>query len=227
MPASDPSPARRAADRLRGALAQAGVRVEGTVRAGDAPTPASGSAITLAEYRSPPLESLLADVLTDSHNWYADMLALTLGLEVAGTGRFDDGVGVVSDFVNGLAESAAAPVRDEVWLVDGSGLSPANLVTPSAIVRLLAHAVSRPWGAVLIDALATPGAGTLRSWPRLPPAAAKTGTLRHTVALAGFLRPRSATPLPFCYFVNHRPGRPAPARREIAASLRAWSAGGP
>ncbi|MCY4077430.1 MAG: D-alanyl-D-alanine carboxypeptidase/D-alanyl-D-alanine-endopeptidase [Acidobacteria bacterium] len=227
VPASDPSPARRAADRLRGALAQAGVRVEGTVRAGDAPTPASGSATALAEHRSPPLESLLPDILTDSHNWYADMLALTLGLEAAGTGRFDDGVGVVSDFVNGLAESAAAPGRDEVWLVDGSGLSPANLVTPSAIVRLLAHAVSRPWGAVLIDALATPGEGTLRSWPRLPPAAAKTGTLRHTVALAGFLHPRSATPLPFCYFVNHRPGRPAPARREIAASLRAWSPGAP
>ena len=153
------------------------------------------------------------------------MLALTLGRAVAGSGRFDDGVEVVSDFVSGLADGAAEPVRDAVWLVDGSGLSPANLVTPSAVVRLLAQAASRPWGATLIDALATPGEGTLRSWPRLPPVAAKTGTLRHTVALAGVLHPRSATPVLFCYFVNHRPGPPGAARREIAAALREWSAG--
>ena len=186
---------------------------------------ASGSATVLAELRSPPLESLLPDILTDSHNWYADMLALTIGLEVAGSGRFDDGVGVVSDFASGLVDGAAtpAPAPDGVWLEDGSGLSPANLVTPSAVVRLLAHAASRPWGGALIDALAAPGEGTLRSWPRLPPVAAKTGTLRHTVGLAGVLHPRSATPVFFCYFVNHRPGPPAPARREIAAALRAWS----
>ena len=230
VPASDPDPVRRAGLRLRDALAEAGVQVDGAVRLRTEPpaasgSAASGSATVLAELRSPPLGSLLPDLLTDSHNWYADMLALTIGLEVAGTGRFDDGVGVVSEFVSGLVDGAATPVPtlDEVWLEDGSGLSPANLVTPSAVVRLLAHAASRPWGGALIDALATPGEGTLRSWPRLPPVAAKTGTLRHTVALAGVLRPRSATPVFFCYFVNHRPGPPAPARWEISAALREWS----
>ena len=225
VPASDPDPVRRAGLRLRGALAAAGVQVEGAVRIGDAAASTSGSAAVLAEHRSPPLESLLPDVLADSHNWYADMLALTLGREVAGSGRFDDGVDVVSDFVSGLTGGAVEPAPDAAWLVDGSGLSPANLVTPSAVVRLLARAASRPWGATLIDALATPGEGTLRTWPRLPPVAAKTGTLRHTVALAGVLHPRSATPVFFCYFVNHQPGPPAPARREIAAALREWSAG--
>lgn len=225
VPASDPAPLRRAGLRLRDALAAAGVQVEGAVRVGDAAASAPGAATVLAEHRSPPLENLLPDVLADSHNWYADMLALTLGRAVAGSGRFDDGVEVVSDFVSGLAHGAAEPGQDAAWLVDGSGLSPANLVTPSAVVGLLAHAASRPWGATLIDALATPGAGTLRTWPRLPSVAAKTGTLRHTVALAGVLHPRSATPVFFCYFVNHRPGPPLPARREIAAALRAWSAG--
>ena len=228
VPASDPDPVRRAGLRLQEALAEAGVHVEGVVRLRTERPAASGSAASssgtvLAELRSPPLESLLPDILTDSHNWYADMLALTIGLEVTGSGRFDDGVGVVSDFVNGLGDGTATTAPDVVWLVDGSGLSRANLVTPSAVVRLLAQAASRPWGESLLDALAAPGEGTLRSWPRLPPVAAKTGTLLHTVALAGVLHPQSATPVFFCYFVNHRPGPPAPARREIAAALREWS----
>ncbi len=234
VPASDPAPARRAAGRLRDALAAAGVTVDGTVRTRIRPPAppgnaggraASGAPTLLAEYRSPPLADLLPEILGDSHNWYADTLALTLGLEAAGTGRFDDGVEVVADFVTGRAGGTAATGGAAAWLRDGSGLSPANLLTPAAVVRVLAYAAGRPWGRTLIDALATPGRGTLAAWPRLPPVAAKTGTLRHTVALAGILEPESDTPVFFCYFVNHRPGSSAPGRREIADALRRWSDG--
>ena len=222
VPASDPSPAHRAARRLRDALAEAGVSVDGAVRMGSSPSAASGAATVLAELRSPPLRDLLPPILTESHNWYADTLALTLGLEVAGSGRFDDGVETISTFVSGPADGAAA-ADDGVWLLDGSGLSRANLVTPAAVVRVLAYAAQQPWGEGLIGSLASPGTGTLTAWPRLPPVAAKTGTLRHTVALAGVLHPRSETPVLFCYFVNHLPGSPATGRREIAAALRRWN----
>ena len=234
VPASDPAPARRAAGRLRDALAAHGVPVEGAVRLRTGPPAASRTAggaagpeppAVLAELRSPPLADLLPEILGDSHNWYADSLALTLGLEAAGTGRFDDGVNVVADFVTGRAGGAGATAGAAAWLRDGSGLSPANLLTPAAVVRLLAYAAEQPWGRTLIGALAAPGRGTLAAWPRLPPVAAKTGTLRHTVALAGYLDPESASPVAFCYFVNHRPGSPVPARREIAAALRRWSDG--
>ena len=160
-------------------------------------------------------------ILARSHNWYADILILTLGLEVAGTGRFDDGVDVVADFVTGLA-GRGAPAAAAPALRDGSGLSSGNLIAPATVARVLAHAAERPWGPTLIDALAAPGAGTLAAWPRLPPVAAKTGTLRHTVALAGILDPAADVPVVFCYFVNHDP-RPRPdARSEIAAALRRW-----
>ena len=72
---------------------------------------------------------------------------------------------------------------------DGSGLSAANLIAPATVVRVLAHAAGRPWADTFVDALAGRGEGTLRAWPRLPPLAAKTGTLRHTIALAGDHRP--------------------------------------
>ena len=221
--ASDPAPARRAAQRLRDALQAAGVVVEGGVRLRTRAAPASGPGAVLAELRSPPLAALLEPLLTDSHNWYADTLALTLGLEVAGSGRFADGVDVIADFA-AEQTAGAAQARAAAWLMDGSGLSPANLLTPAAVVRVLAVAAGEPWGRELIAALAGPGEGTLAAWPVAGPLAAKTGTLRHTVALAGLLDPASDAPVLFCYFVNHHPHDRAAARREIAAALRRWRA---
>ena len=218
--ASDPAPARRAAERLRQALSAAGVTLEGGVRLSLEPA-AAGPGEPLAEHRSPPLGDLVAPILTDSHNWYADMLVLALAREVTGSGRFADGVEVVAAFMAGLP-GAGSGGRPATWLVDGSGLSPSNLVTPAAIVRLFAYAAGQPWGPTMIDALAGPGKGTLAFWPRLPPVAAKTGTLRHTVALAGILDPGSDAPVIFCYFINQHPEQRTAARREIADALGRW-----
>ena len=223
IPASDPAPVLRAARRLRDALHDAGVAVEGTVRPQARTRPAREPAAVLAELHSPPIEELLSEILKRSHNWYADTLILTLGLEVAETGRFDDGVDVVADFVEDLPIPGAR-VAPEPSLRDGSGLSAANLIAPATVVRVLAYAAGQPWGPTLIDALATRGQGTLRAWPRLPPLAAKTGTLRHTIALAGIIGPNSDAPVVFCYFVNHNTRPRSAARAEIAAALRRWRA---
>lgn len=229
--ASDPAPELRAARRLRAALASAGVRVDGAVRLGARAAVGGGpdSVRVLAELHSRPLGDLLERVLTDSHNWYADMLTLTLAKEVAGTGRFDDGVEVVADFVSevrGDPSGDGARARAGVSLTDGSGLSSSNLVTPRTLVQVLAHALQQPWGQTLIGALAQSGEGTLAAWPALPATVAKTGTLRHTVALAGVLDAGAATPVLFCYFVNHHLRGPADARRQIASAVRRWRAAG-
>ncbi|MCY4121217.1 MAG: D-alanyl-D-alanine carboxypeptidase/D-alanyl-D-alanine-endopeptidase, partial [Acidobacteria bacterium] len=225
IPASDPAPVLRAARRLRDTLRAAGVALEGTVRLQARTRPARDPAAVVAELHSPPIEALLSEILTRSHNWYADTLILTLGLEVAETGRFDDGVDVVADFVEDLPDPSLR-VAPEPSLRDGSGLSAANLIAPTTVVRVLAYAAGQPWGPTLIDALATRGEGTLRAWPRLPPLAAKTGTLRHTIALAGIIGPDSDAPIVFCYFVNHNTRPRSAARAEIAAALRRWRAAG-
>ena len=218
---SDPMPEVRAARKLRVALEEVGVVIEGVVRLGLPSDVPNGRGDILAELSSRPLRDILRRILWSSHNWYADMLTLTLSKEVAGTGRFDDGVRVVSSFLEGLsADESTSPPRP--WLRDGSGLSPANLVTPISIVGLLGHALERNWGGTLVAALAGPGEGTLAGWPSVPKIAAKTGTLRHTVGLAGFLDAGSEGPIIFCYFVNHLPGPPAVARRQIATALTRW-----
>ena len=100
--ASDPAPELRVAHRLRTALTDAGVTVEGGVRVGSRAHLASSGRAALAELRSRPLADLLETILTESHNWYADMLILTMSREVAGSGRFEEGVEVVSDFASSL-----------------------------------------------------------------------------------------------------------------------------
>ena len=219
--ASDPVPDLRVARRLREALSEAGVTVEGSVRLESRVSVAAEPNPAVAEFQSRPLGDLLEEILTESHNWYADMLTLTLALEVAGTGRFSDGVEVISDFVSGLLpDDAHAPIP--LWIQDGSGLASSNLVTPETVVRVLAYAIAQPWGRTLVGAMAGPGEGTLAAWPSMPPVAAKTGTLRHTVGLAGVLDPDLAAPVVFCYFVNHHLEQPQAARREIAAAVARW-----
>jgi hypothetical protein len=92
--------------------------------------------------------------------------------------------------------------------------------------------------------MARPGSGTLAVWPPLPPMAAKTGTLKHTLALAGMLAaddvagalwlaaPAAAAgaltpaepsePIFFAIFLNHDLRARDVQRREIGALLRAW-----
>ncbi len=230
--ASDPSPVLRVAHRLRKALGEAGVTVEGGVLVRSQNGSTSDGTVVLAELRSRPLADLLERILTESHNWYADMLTLTLALEVAGSGRFEDGVEVISDFASNLDGKGSSGLggddtRAGLWIRDGSGLSATNLVTPTTVVRVIAYAVRQPWGRTVVNALAEPGAGTLAAWPHLPPVAAKTGTLRHTVGLAGILEAKSKRPVIFCYFVNHHPDRPWSARAEIAEALGKWRAFAP
>ena len=69
-------------------------------------------------------------------------------------------------------------------------------------------------------ALATPGQGTLAAWGRLPPVVVKTGSIRQTVALAGYLETR-AEPIVFVRFLNHRAAEAPALRAETAGWL--WS----
>ena len=216
--ASVPAPDEHAGRALLAALADAGVEVAGGVRVAAAPPPVPDETV-LARHASPPLAETLERLLRVSHNWYAEMLARVLAAEVRGSGRLDVALDVEADFLKnvvGLPEGSFA-------LADASGLSPESLFSPEAAVALLGWIHRQPWRRALLDALARPADGTLRSWGSLPPLAAKTGTMRHTVAIAGALDPEADSPTFFVVFVNHRLGDRRAARREIATLLRAWA----
>lgn len=142
----------------------------------------------LADHWSAPLDDLLKPILAVSHNWYAEMLLRTLGREVGAGGTWEDGLAVE----RGLLRDSFGIDTTQFHLVDGSGLSHHNLVSPRAFVTLLRAVRQHPRGARFLDALAVPGrTGTLRTRFRFAAPAgrvrAKTGSIGNTNSLVGYL----------------------------------------
>ncbi|MEM8993874.1 MAG: D-alanyl-D-alanine carboxypeptidase/D-alanyl-D-alanine-endopeptidase [Acidobacteriota bacterium] len=205
---------RRAARAFRRALAALGVEVTGDIEL-------SRRAVAgrpVASLASPPLAEWLPPILGDSDNWLADMLLRVLAAEHTGAGRLGDGVRWLDAFLTdevGLHD-------DAVHLDDASGLSPHNLWTPRAVVDLLAWAERQPWRTVYRGALARTGGGTLKAWPGLPSTlGAKTGTLTHTLGLAGYLE-TPGQPVIFACLLNHDTAPRPRQRRMLTDKVWRW-----
>ncbi|MFM8357590.1 MAG: D-alanyl-D-alanine carboxypeptidase/D-alanyl-D-alanine-endopeptidase [Verrucomicrobiota bacterium] len=215
-------------EQLAAALAAQGVRVAGgfAVERVDRDAPATVP-VVLAEVPSRPLAKIAADCLKPSDNRVAHLLLLAMGRDArerprAGEGERDDeaaGVAVVQRFLR-----RAGIQEHEATLEEGSGLSRKNLVTPSALVRLLAYMERHPHAAAWRDALPEPGAdGTLRhrlaDLPATARLRAKTGTLRQLHSLAGTLSTARGDRLAFAILVNgYLPSTPgSTARAEMDA----------
>ncbi len=184
---------------FRSLLKDNGIVVGGNLRVGFAPD----TAISLAEVTSPPLADLIRWLNKVSDNLYAEMLLRTTALKERKRGSVFEALQVLSQQ---LEEWGIEPT--EVRLVDGSGLSRLNLVTPRALVRLLQVARTRPWFAAFRNSLPVAGKdGTLRNRFRNTSAEgrvfAKTGYIGSVVALAGYLQRTDGTELVFAVLVNH------------------------
>ena len=222
---SVPSPELHAGRHFLVALKALGIAVDGDVRlargagTGTSPlAPGSENRDALASFRSPALVKLLKPILTDSSNWHAEMLLRMLAADVEGVGRLDAGLEVERKFLQ--EDVGCSP--GSFHLDDASGLSPYNLVTPECVVELLRFVQRQPWRRAFWAAMAHNGEGTLKPWDRLPPVAAKTGSIRNALALAGYLEPESPDPVIFAVFFNQQPGARGPQRAEIAKMLQAW-----
>lgn len=179
------------------------------------------TAPVLAEVRSPTVAEDAMATNKESLNLHAELLLERLGLQSAepGEGTAPDGR-VLLD-----AGSRAAGVRvvrsvlaqagihpDDVVLVDGSGLSTHDLVTPRAMVQLLLWASGQPWFAAWRSTLPVGGVdGTLASrftqGPLRGRLHAKTGTLGESRALTGYLQCASGRVVAISVMVDgHAPG---------------------
>jgi D-alanyl-D-alanine carboxypeptidase/D-alanyl-D-alanine-endopeptidase (penicillin-binding protein 4) len=188
-------PPRFVAQRFAAKLKAVGVRVAGGARAGVAPAQAT----LVATVWSPPLSALLAHMNTVSDNYYAETLIKAIGAAYGAGGTTARGAAVVRDFTSTLGFSSR--------VVDGSGLSYGNAISPSAIGRLLPAALKKPWFDAFYRSLPLAGvSGTLKKRMRGTAAAgrcrAKTGTLIAVSALAGYCRSRSGHRIAFAILMN-------------------------
>lgn len=191
-------PAIAAATQFRLALRAAGVGVRGRVVMGAADPVAT----QLAATTSAPLARIVAFMNRESDNFTAELLLKQLGAVDGVAGTSTAGAEAIR---RALAE-AAVPLAG-VRIVDGSGLSPRNRLTAAAVIGILVVAWNDPaLRPHFVRSLAVAGVnGTLEDRMERPPARgavlAKTGTLRESSALSGFVRGRWA----FAVIQNGRP----------------------
>lgn len=182
-------PALQAAQRLRGALGEAGVAVAGRARPGRA----SPAAELLAGTSSRPLARLLRAVNADSDNFAAEMLLKHLGALETGKGTSPAGAAAVTD----VLREAGIPLR-RVVIADGSGLSLLDRLTVETLAGILVASWEDPvLRGVFLSTLAVSGKrGTLERRLRGPAVAgrvvAKTGTTAISSSLAGYVNGRYA-----------------------------------
>jgi serine-type D-Ala-D-Ala carboxypeptidase/endopeptidase (penicillin-binding protein 4) len=179
-----------------------------------APPSAAPAAVVLAEHISLPLIEDVRVTNKTSQNLHAE-LALRLVSKLNGSGgSLEGGAATVKQFLlqAGLKE-------DEFVLLDGSGLSRRDLVTPVAVVRLLTYAAHQPWGTAFEGTLPVAAVdGSISERFVKSPAAgliqAKTGTLSHVNALSGYGQTLRGKRFVFSIFCNNHN---QPSAKVIAA----------
>jgi D-alanyl-D-alanine carboxypeptidase/D-alanyl-D-alanine-endopeptidase (penicillin-binding protein 4) len=195
---------------LRYTLNRAGITV---AESAIAPPPDTPPSITHA---SPSLATLVYATNQPSDNLYAEALLQQLG----------DGEAGLTALTRTLSDLGIDP--DAYRLVDGSGLSRHNLVSPAAIAQLLQAMTQQPPPIFVpfIQSLPISGTnGTLRRRLTAPAVmgqvVAKTGTMTGVSALSGYLRPSSTTPLVFSVVVNRTAQSTGEQREAIDAIVSA------
>ena len=185
---------------FRASLAAQGVTVAGGDRMGTAPDPTTG----VASVRSAPVSDLVNQMLTNSDNFYAEILLKNVGQRVLGRGTSANGMGVVHQL------AADAGVQLSGRAADGSGLSRDNTRRPREWVELLVAVRSTPWFDQLLTGLPVAGrSGTLlnrfRGMPGEANVRAKTGSVQQTRALSGYLTTAGGRQVVFSLIVNSDP----------------------
>ncbi len=171
-------------------------------------------ATTLWQHRSPPLSTILARMWQPSDNFIAEMLYRHLGGARAERAW--------------LRRVGIDPTT--LTIVDGSGLSAYDRVTPRALVRVLQYDRAPQRRAIVEAALPLSGVrGTLQYRFRDPTLRgkvnAKTGSVNHVRTLAGYLRTEKHGTVTFALLVNDWMDRGPGAMKRLdavrAAMLRA------
>lgn len=208
---------------LREVLREEGIAVEGQALDADEWPEARATAgeTPLFTHASPPLRDVLRPMLQQSVNWIAETVLRTLGRERRGVGSAEAGAAVVDSTLR-----AWGVPTDGVRMVDGSGLSRYNLLSPEPLARVLAHMRRSPNWESWLSSLPIGGqSGTLAELMVGPPLRgnvyAKTGTLTGVRSLAGYLLAPGDEPLLFVITSNHHMVRAGDVNPVLEAALRA------
>jgi PBP4 family serine-type D-alanyl-D-alanine carboxypeptidase len=157
----------------------------------------------IAEHASPPLSEIIKIVNKNSSNISAELLLKTVGREFRGLGSTSAGIDCVHDFLKKKSVSIA-----NSSIVDGSGLSRLNLVSPRYLVNYLLAMYRSKYKDIFMASLAEPNKeGTLANRMKMSLAEkkvkAKTGSMNHISNIAGYVSTRDGEELAFAIMINN------------------------
>lgn len=190
-------------------LSQVGI----TVTRGDVVTSSqrNESETELITYFSPPLVRILTEINRESNNLYAEALGKILAQEL----NVENAPEAIA-----LSLTKLGIDRDEYALIDASGLSRQNLISPQTLVKLLRTIYLSPQGESYLTTLAVAGTNGTLSGRFSNTAIAgnlwgKTGTLTGVGTLSGYLFPEQYPPLVFSIIVNNSEQKNRAIRQQI------------
>jgi D-alanyl-D-alanine carboxypeptidase/D-alanyl-D-alanine-endopeptidase (penicillin-binding protein 4) len=217
-------PALYAAQALRKALSERGVAVTGSAlaqhafpddvadltQAPPAPPAPMPAETELARRVSAPLLEDLRITAKASQNLHAEMALRAVARARRNLGSFEAGQEELKAFLTEIGVDPGA-----YHILDGSGLTRLNLVTPAAVVKLLRYMYDSPARDNWISLLPVGGQdGTLSS--RFAENAgrvhAKTGSLSHVSALSGYVQRTDRSWVAFSILVNNYNSRASEVR---------------
>jgi D-alanyl-D-alanine carboxypeptidase/D-alanyl-D-alanine-endopeptidase (penicillin-binding protein 4) len=193
-------PQRYTASAFKRFLNQAGVQVTGKVKRGLVPK----GATLVVDHESPPLGRILRGLNKFSNNFIAEQILRTLGAQFMGEpGTTENGVLLLQEYMRELGYTP-----DQYRMVDGSGLSKTNLVTPDQVIALLEDAHSDlSIFPEFISALGVMGLDgsvidRMRHQKEAQKIRVKTGTLNHVSALSGYFQSQDGERFAFSILLN-------------------------
>lgn len=206
------------ASALRNRLQSQGIEVTGDAWDIDdvMPPPDRAQAKVLFTHRSRPLRDIVQPLLKDSVNLYAEAV---MRLNAA-PGQLPTNDAALEGFEKRLA-AWGIPVSSR-QIVDGSGLSRRDTVSPQTVLTVLQRMHDPAGSSPFISALPVAGVdGSLSERMRNTPAAgnvrAKTGTMSNIRSLAGYVKTRDGETLAFVTIVNNFEGPGAAANQALDA----------
>ncbi|MEL7243783.1 MAG: D-alanyl-D-alanine carboxypeptidase/D-alanyl-D-alanine-endopeptidase [Cyanobacteria bacterium J06629_18] len=185
---------------FRQSLGKQGISVAGAYRG---TTKTTGR--ELAAVQSPPISELITETNVNSNNVYAEALLKALAtkkpLERNET-TVDAGLKVMKSTLSQIGVDPST-----YRLVDGSGLSRKDLISPQALVQTLQGMAKSRYASVFRASLPVAGKnGTLKyRFKNMAPEGlvqAKTGTMTGVITLAGYVNAPSYGPVAFSIMVN-------------------------
>lgn len=164
-----------------------------------------------------PRDTLIKIMMQESDNFIAEQLLLAAALRTFGS--MED-----ERMIDTMTAKTFSPISKKLMWVDGSGLSPYNMISPNSMIWLLKKLYTEK-GMNFIKTVFPAGGktGTIkdnyRSPTGIPYIYAKTGTLSHHHNLSGYLITQSGRVLIFSWMNNQFMDEAGPVKRNMEKLL--------